>query len=72
MSETKLRKLLKESPVINPRTGRMWLLSDDEIKPGVDALKASLAADPKKALEFLKKYKLVTPSGKVPRKYGGR
>jgi hypothetical protein len=68
MPETKLRKLLKESPVINPRTGRMWLLTDDEVQPGIDALQA----DPQKAVEFLKKHKLLTPSGRVPKKYGGR
>lgn len=72
MSEAKVRKLLQDSPVINPRTGRLWRLTDDEIQPQVDALRASLVADPAKALEFLKRHKLVTPSGKVPRKYGGR
>jgi hypothetical protein len=73
MSNTKAAQaqVLRDSPVINPRTGRVWQLTDAEVEPGVDALQASFG-DKQKALEFLRKHKLVTPTGKLPRKYGGR
>lgn len=71
MSATKTaqHQLLRD-PVINPKTGRVWRLTDAEVEPKVDALQASFD-DKQKALDFLKKHKLVTPSGKLPKKYGG-
>ena len=63
-------QLLRESPVINPRTGRVWRLTDVEVEPQVNALQASLQ-DPQKALAYLKANGFVTAKGKTPKKYGG-
>jgi hypothetical protein len=71
ISKAEQQQLLQDSPVINPTTGRIWRITDAGVEANVDALQTSLT-DPQKALDFLKKHKLVTPTGKLPRKYGGR
>lgn len=72
MSDTNAEKhqLLRDSPVINPKTGRVWRLTDPDVEPIVDALQASLL-DPARALAFLKSKGFVTRTGKTPKKYGG-
>ena len=64
-----VRRLVQKS-AINPRTGDFWRLTDSEVKPGIDSLKARLE-DPSKALKFLKQNGFLTPTGKLPKKYGG-
>lgn len=64
-------QLLRDSPVINPRTGQVWRLTDEEVAPKVDAIRQALR-DPAAALEYLKAKGFVTPTGRTPKKYGGR
>jgi hypothetical protein len=62
------RRLPQET--INPRTGAVWRLTDREVAPKVDSLQASLSS-PAKALAYLKENGFLTPSGRLPKKYGG-
>lgn len=66
----KAQKRPATGALVNPKTGAAWRLTDPEVVAGVDSLQASLR-DPKKALEYLKKHGFVTPTGRIPRKYGG-
>lgn len=56
---------------INPATGAVWRLTDKEVSEKFTTFKSELA-NPEKALEFLKKHKLLTAAGGIPKKYGGR
>lgn len=57
---------------INPRTGSTWRISDPEMKGRVEALKEQLSADPEKAKAFLQKAGILTSSGHLSRRFGGR
>ncbi|MEO8057273.1 MAG: hypothetical protein ABI671_03030 [Burkholderiales bacterium] len=64
-------RLLQESPV-NPRTGRVWTLVDEEVRAGVDASKKQMLKTPASALKFLKAEGFVNSDGKLAKKYGGK
>ncbi len=66
----KVERLLKESP-INPRTGRVWTLADNEIAKSVDAVDKRILKTKASALDFLKHEGFVTAGGKLSGKYGG-
>lgn len=57
---------------INPSTGQLWRLSDPEIKIELKAELAAMKADPQKALQLLQDMGLLTATGRLPRRYGGR
>lgn len=52
-------------------SGRVLRLSDPELKPFMDDLKQRLRTDPEFARETLKNAGLLTPTGRLPKKYGG-
>ena len=66
----KAAQLVQDSPV-NPRTGRVWTLVDDEVKSSVDATKKRVLKSPVAALKFLKSEGFVDSKGKLSKKYGG-
>lgn len=66
----KAAQLVKESP-INPRTGRVWTLVDDEVRDGVDASKKRVLKDSASAVKFLKSGGFLDSKGKLSKKYGG-
>lgn len=51
--------------------GRVVLLSDPEMRPAVDRLKAKIASDPQFALSLLQSAGIVTAKGKLSRRFGG-
>lgn len=56
---------------INPKTGRVWSLTDPEVRGRVKSLEAELR-DPGKAEEFLKRSGFLTAkTGKLTKRYGG-
>jgi hypothetical protein len=68
---TKAQQLLRESPAVNPRTGRAWTLTDVEVAPQVDKLQGKVLKNQATALRFLQESGFVTPKGKLTKKYGG-
>jgi hypothetical protein len=63
-----LKHVASES--VNPKTGAAWRLTDPNVVTGVDSLQKTLR-DPAKALQYLKEHGFVTPTGRIPKKYGG-
>lgn len=66
----KANPALAVQSTINPQTGRVWSLVDPEMHDRVDAAKARLS-DPSAAREFLRDAGIITPKGRLTRRYGG-
>lgn len=74
MSEARVKPAhpaLSAQASINPRTGRVWSLADQEYSVWLDGLKAEVTADPKKAKQFLVDVGYLTIKGKVTKRYSG-
>ena len=55
---------------LNPTTGRPWTLADAQVKTEVGAELASMNSG--LAVARLRSLGILTPTGRLPKKYGGR
>lgn len=56
---------------VNPKTGRLWRLTDPEVSAKVKAVQRELTKDQASAVKFLQDNGFLTPGGKLTRRYGG-
>ena len=62
----------QERDGINPKTGRRWSLADPQVKPELVAELKAMKENQTLAVEFLQDVGILTPSGRLSSKYGGR
>lgn len=54
-----------------PSTARWVRLSDPEMRPNIDALRERLRTDPDFAKSMLERAGIVTPTGRLSKRFGG-
>lgn len=56
---------------VNPRTGKPWSLADKEIRTELSDELKQMRGKPALAEQFLKDLGVLTPTGKLSKRYGG-
>jgi len=66
-----VRVSLPPDDFYQPMTSRIQRLTDPEVKPAMDAMKARIKADPAYGQELLRKAGIVDEYGKLTKAFGG-